>query len=169
MKHGTKVTAYNYKATEKDDAAHISYLKRDINYDAKHGHSDANMTADEKHISKLAGDMRYDKKHHGAPTSMCSPNHYDSPAKQVGFGMANNAMALASKQMIQPMTNVPPAGSSLVNPFSPQAQANAQGVFGTTPMMQNAVGAPAMFKDQTGDGQITQADVIKARVEGYKK
>lgn len=82
-----------------------------------------------------------------APTNMCSPNHYDSPAKQVGFGMANNAMAQASKQMIQPMTNVPPAGSSLVNPFSPQAQASAQGVFGTTPMMQNAVGAPAMYKD----------------------
>ena len=72
--------------------------------------------------------------------------NYDSPAKQVGFGMANNAMAQAT-QMVQPMTNVTPAGSSLVNPFSPQAQANAQGVFGTTPMMQNAVGAPAMYKD----------------------
>jgi hypothetical protein len=71
--------------------------------------------------------------------------------------------------MVQPMTNVPPAGSSLVNPFSPQAQANAQGVFGNQQMKQNAVGAPAMFKDQTGDGKITQADVIKARVEGYKK
>ena len=82
-----------------------------------------------------------------APTNMCSPNHYDSPAKQIGFGMANNAMAQASKQMIQPMTNVTPAGSSLVNPFSPQSQANAQGVFGTNPMMQNAVGAPAMYKD----------------------
>ena len=82
-----------------------------------------------------------------APTNMCSPNHYDSPAKQVGFGMANNAMAQASQQMIQPMTNVTPAGSSLVNSFSPQAQASAQGVFGTNPMMQNAVNAPAMFKD----------------------
>ena len=40
------------------------YLKEDINYDAKHGHSDENMTADEKHISKLAGDIKYDKKHH---------------------------------------------------------------------------------------------------------
>lgn len=28
---------------------------------------------------------------------------------------------------------------------------------------------PLMFKDQTGDGKITRADVIKARVEGYKK
>ena len=60
----TKVTKSNYKASERDDAAHIDYLKRDIDYDNKHGHSDENMTADEKHISKLAGDMKYDKKHH---------------------------------------------------------------------------------------------------------
>ena len=68
MNHAdTKVTKENYKASERDDAAHIDYLKRDVLYDAKHGHSDANMTADEKHISKLAGDMKYDKKHHGSP------------------------------------------------------------------------------------------------------
>lgn len=104
-----------------------------------------------------------------APTNMCSPNHYDSPAKQVGFGMANNAMTQAAQQMIQPMTNITPASSSLVNPFNPKAQAVASGIFGNQQMMQNAVGAPAMFKDQTGDGKITQADVIKARIEGYKK
>ena len=63
----TKVTSSNYRASERDDAAHISYLKRDIDYDNKHGHSDENMTADEKHISKLAGDMKYDKEHHGSP------------------------------------------------------------------------------------------------------
>ena len=60
-----RVTKANYKDAVKDDAAHISYLKRDIDYDAKHGHSDIDMTADEKHISKLAGDMKYDKEHHG--------------------------------------------------------------------------------------------------------
>jgi len=65
----TKVTDSNYKATERDDAAHIDYLKRDVLYDAKHGHNDENMTADEKHISKLAGDMKYDKKHHGSPAA----------------------------------------------------------------------------------------------------
>jgi len=85
-----------------------------------------------------------------------------SPAKQV-------VDPTMQQQMIQPMTNVTPAGSSLVNPFPPSAQATAQGIYGTQPMMQNAVGAPAMFKDQTGDGKITQADVIKARIEGYKK
>ena len=67
----TKVTASNYKATERDDAAHIDYLKRDIRYDATHGHSDANMTADEKHISKLAGDMKYDKKHNSPAAKHC--------------------------------------------------------------------------------------------------
>jgi len=67
----TKVTASNYKATERDDAAHIDYLKRDIIYDAHHGHSDANMTADEKHISKLAGDMKYDKKHKSPAAKHC--------------------------------------------------------------------------------------------------
>tara|TARA_R100001463_G_scaffold320_1_gene1361 strand:+ start:7728 stop:8966 length:1239 start_codon:yes stop_codon:yes gene_type:complete len=61
----SRVTSSNYKASERDDAAHIDYLKRDVNYDAKHGHSNIDMTADEKHISKLAGDMKYDKKHHG--------------------------------------------------------------------------------------------------------
>tara|TARA_R110002096_G_scaffold1187_1_gene6354 strand:+ start:786 stop:1013 length:228 start_codon:yes stop_codon:yes gene_type:complete len=60
----SRVNSGNVHAAEKDDAAHISYLKRDINYDNKHGHSDIDMTADEKHISKLAGDMKYDKKNH---------------------------------------------------------------------------------------------------------
>ena len=60
----TPVTRSNYRASVADDAAHIHYLKEDIDYDNKHGHSDENMTADEKHISKLAGDMKYDKKHH---------------------------------------------------------------------------------------------------------
>jgi hypothetical protein len=63
----TPVTKSNYGSAVRDDAAHIDYLKRDVNYDAKHGGSDKQMTDDEKHISKLAGDMKYDKKHHGSP------------------------------------------------------------------------------------------------------
>tara|TARA_R100001369_G_scaffold13238_3_gene27459 strand:+ start:2090 stop:2344 length:255 start_codon:yes stop_codon:yes gene_type:complete len=58
----TKVTKENYKATKKDDEAHMKYLKEDVDYDNKHGHSDSSMTADEKHISKLAGDLKYDNK-----------------------------------------------------------------------------------------------------------
>ena len=62
----TKVTAGNFDATKRDDEAHMQYLKEDVDYDNKHGHSDSSMTADEKHISKLAGDLKYDDKHHGA-------------------------------------------------------------------------------------------------------
>mgnify|MGYP000377263616 FL=1 len=58
----SKVTASNYEATKKDDEAHMTYLKEDVDYDNKHGHSDSSMTADEKHISKLAGDLKYDNK-----------------------------------------------------------------------------------------------------------
>ena len=66
----TRVTSKNYDDAVRDDAAHIDYLKRDINYDAKHGHNDENMTADEKHISKLAGDMKYDKEHHSPASAL---------------------------------------------------------------------------------------------------
>ena len=96
-----------------------------------------------------------------------------SPNKQVGI--VDPALATQQQpaqqipQAVQPMTNIPPAGSSLVNPFPPQAQANAQGIYGGVDQRQNSVGAPLMFNDQTGDGKITQADVIKARTEGYKK
>ena len=58
----TKVTSGNYEATKQDDEAHMKYLKEDVDYDNKHGHSDSSMTADEKHISKLAGDLKYDEK-----------------------------------------------------------------------------------------------------------
>ena len=58
----SKVTSSNMEATKRDDEAHMDYLKQDIKYDNKHGHSDEKMTADEKHISKLAGDLKYDEK-----------------------------------------------------------------------------------------------------------
>lgn len=58
----TKVTKGNLKATERDDAAHMSYLKRDVKYDNTHGGSNKQMLNDEKHISKLAGDLKYDAK-----------------------------------------------------------------------------------------------------------
>lgn len=57
--------------------------------------------------------------------------------------------------------------------FSPNQAANAQYVFGTPDqraksMPQREI-TPLYFEDQNGDGKITRADVIKARVEGYKK
>jgi hypothetical protein len=59
----TKITKSNVKAAMRDDAAHISYLKKDILDDQKKGgkYKDINQTSDEKHISKLAGDIKDDK------------------------------------------------------------------------------------------------------------
>lgn len=72
-----------------------------------------------------------------------------SPAKFMGpsLNMSLIKAAQAVQPMVQPMTNVTPAGSSMVSPFSPQAQANAQSIFGDQQMKQNACGAPAMYKD----------------------
>ena len=95
MNHAhTKVTSSNLRASEKDDAAHMDYLKQDINYDAKHGGSDKIMTADEKHISKLAGDLKYDKSHHSA-TAMYGKAH-GSMAKMEHKGEGSPAMGYAS-------------------------------------------------------------------------
>jgi len=82
----TKVTKENYKASERDDAAHIDYLKRDVLYDDHHGHSDEKMTADEKHISKLAGDMKYDKEHHGSPAHHVHKNAHSHTAYKAKKG-----------------------------------------------------------------------------------
>ena len=65
-----------------------------------------------------------------------------SPNKQVG--VIDPVTGLPAQQM----TNVPPAGSSLVNPFPPQARANAQGIYGGVDQRQNSVGAPLMFTDE---------------------
>ena len=97
--------------------------------------------------------------------------------KAVGASMAESGINMNAQQMVaqpaQQMTNIPPAPANTLGQVQPvfnqQAQQNAQGIFGTQQTMQNSVGAPLMFEDQTGDGKITQADVIKARTEGYKK
>tara|TARA_B100000768_G_C11271163_1_gene373504 strand:+ start:409 stop:759 length:351 start_codon:yes stop_codon:yes gene_type:complete len=100
--------------------------------------------------------------------------------KAVGASMAESGINMNAQQIpqaiqqpAQQMTNIPPAPANTLGQaqpvFNQQAQQNAQGIFGTQQTMQNSVGAPLMFEDQTGDGKITQADVIKARTEGYKK
>ena len=75
----TRVTSENYAATKRDDEAHMQYLKEDINYDAKHGGSDKQMTSDEKHISKLAGDLKHDEKKHGDGPRIAA--RYNAPMK----------------------------------------------------------------------------------------
>ena len=59
--------------------------------------------------------------------------------------------------------------------FSPQQDSCGDYVFGTQeqrtrsmPVRGNVEG-PLAMKDQNGDGEITRADVIKARIEGYKE
>lgn len=69
----THITKRNVEAAIRDNKAHIDYLKRDVLWDNKHGHSDINMTADEKHISKLAGDIKHDKKKEGLSRNSSSP------------------------------------------------------------------------------------------------
>ena len=100
----TRVDRYNYKPTERDDAAHISYLKRDIMYDAHHGHDDEKMVADEKHISKLAGDMRYDKEHHGPgkhikgdPMEGHYGTHFEADRRRIKNMAMKNAASLGTK------------------------------------------------------------------------
>ncbi len=96
----SKVTSSNMGATKRDDEAHMTYLKEDINYDSKHGGSDSSMTSDEKHISKLAGDLKYDEKKHGSPVKVIGDrkahkqseseyqNHLQSPRGKEEHGSA---------------------------------------------------------------------------------
>jgi len=50
-------------AAMRDDAAHMSYLKRDIEDDNRYDpENNINMTADEQHITNLAQDLKDDKK-----------------------------------------------------------------------------------------------------------
>ena len=59
----THITKSNVKAAIRDDKAHMTYLKEDVDKDQKYGgkYKDENQTADEKHISKLAGDVKHDE------------------------------------------------------------------------------------------------------------
>jgi hypothetical protein len=63
----THITKSNVKAAIRDDKAHMTYLKEDVDKDQKYGgkYKDENQTADEKHISKLAGDVKHDEKKEG--------------------------------------------------------------------------------------------------------
>jgi len=120
----SKVTNSNMGATKRDDEAHMEYLKEDVDYDDKHGHSDSSMTSDEKHISKLAGDLKYDeKKHHGSPAKsvgahsmrpgdyashLASASEHKAPSDEERKGRKH-------KSDVKP-TNKPP--TKMVSPFN---------------------------------------------------
>ena len=82
-------------------------------------------------------------------------------------------------KMIDPVTSAemtmqPPMPSNqmgMAKPvFNQTTQDVANQVYGGLDQRQMSMPQPPMFfTDQTGDGKITQADVIKARTEGYKE
>jgi len=98
----SKVTNSNMGATKRDDEAHMEYLKEDIDYDNKHGHSDSSMTSDEKHISKLAGDLKYDEKKHGSPakkmTAMEPKKTYSNEGSKIIY---NEDGSVSGKQTVK--------------------------------------------------------------------
>lgn len=77
---------------------------------------------------------------------------------------------VVNPQPLDQTTLMPPAPSSLVSTFNSKAQEKGKVIYGDPMQRQQSLANPPVFmKDQTGDGKITQADVIKARVEGYKE
>ena len=98
----------------------------------------------------------------------------------MAYNKSNNPiMRLGGELPVDPLTGMPvqttlspPRVSPIAGGFSENTQGTIQNLMGTSDMRQYAAGgtnAPLFFKDQTGDGKITRADVIKARTEGYKK
>ena len=83
----TFITKKNVHAAIRDDKAHMTYLKEDVDKDQKYGgkFKDINQTADEKHISKLAGDVKHDE---GVSRKSSSPLNADdiSPPEKVMEG-----------------------------------------------------------------------------------
>ena len=143
----TRVTSHNFAATRRDDQAHMQYLKEDVDYDNKHGHSNIDMTADEKHISKLAGDLKYDDKHHGAArhTSAHSTEEYmarkdkaikanagPAQSKDQSLDLGVNAnREKPSEQNPDPIVNYSAnANYSPIPNFKVSANANSQGGYG---------------------------------------
>ena len=72
---GTRITKYNVNDAKRDDKAHMSYLKQDIDYDAAHHGSNRQMTRDEQHITNLARDVKSDDKTKSAFTKKGSMAH----------------------------------------------------------------------------------------------
>ena len=143
----TRVTSQNFAATRRDDQAHMQYLKEDVDYDDKHGHSDIDMTADEKHISKLAGDLKYDDKHHGAArhTSAHSTEEYmerkdkaikanagpaQSQDRSLSLGVNANREKPSEDNPSPPVDYAANANFSPIPRFNISANANSQGNYG---------------------------------------
>jgi hypothetical protein len=68
-------------------------------------------------------------------------------------------------------TDIPatPQMPAVEEPIIPQSEQLGSLMASPFTIRQRTNMGPLMFKDQTGDGKITRADVIQARIEGYKK
>jgi len=97
----THITKSNVKAAIRDDKAHMTYLKEDVDKDQKYGgkYKDENQTADEKHISKLAGDVKHDEKKEGV--SRRSSDEV-SPPEAVMEGEKDTREGAATKPATKP-------------------------------------------------------------------
>jgi len=80
--------------------------------------------------------------------------------------------ALAAAKQQQVMGGAISSMGMARNPFqnsavynSPMAMNAANGIYGSPQMRQQSV----MMVDQNGDGEITQGDIIEARINGYKE
>ncbi len=82
----TFITKKNVNAAVRDDKAHMTYLKEDVDKDQKYGgkFKDINQTADEKHISKLAGDVKHDEKKEHVSRRSSSPLNQEEIMDPVG-------------------------------------------------------------------------------------
>ena len=156
----TRVTSHNFAATRRDDQAHMQYLKEDIDYDNKHGHSDIDMTADEKHISKLAGDLKYDDKHHGAA------KHISGHSEEQSLNLGVNAnRPKPSEQDPDPRVNYAAnVNYSPIPRFDVSANANSQGGYGvgfTGRSQSGNTNYGAQFKRENGDTNVSANATFK--------
>jgi len=99
------------------------------------------------------------------PTSEVVPPA-DMGGEAMPADMGGGAMPV---DMSAPDISAAPQMPAVEEPIIPQSE--QLGSLMASPFMvrQRKKMGPLVFKDQTGDGKITRADVIKARVEGYKK
>ena len=104
---------------------------------------------------------------------------YNKDGSEIEVPATRGRGKFAPTAMIDPLTGMemtmqPPMLANQMGTAKPMFNQTAQDVgnqvYGTPLQRQMSMPQPPMFfKDQTGDGKITQADVIKARTEGYKE
>jgi len=96
----------------------------------------------------------------------------ETPNKMIGgiAGAMAGALGGATNLGVQPQQGAASVGTQQPpSVFNNNSMLTGQGIYGSMDQRQQSVGAPFQFTDQTGDGKVTQADVIKARTKGYKE